>query len=99
MQNKYCSEVYHNIGLLKYQARSKDSLQPKIAYRNYKIIFSYGQLSVINSINLHIYCCVSIVSIYHASCTWPNKGVCPVFDQKTHCFQSYIQGYRKTGNK
>ena len=28
-----------------------------------------------------------------------NTRVCPVSDQKTHCFQSYNQGYRKTGNK
>ena len=26
------------------------------------------------------------------------KRVCPVSDQKRHCFQSYNQGYRKTGN-
>ena len=27
-----------------------------------------------------------------------NKRVGLVFDEKTHCFQSYNQGYRKTGN-
>ena len=41
---------------------------------------------------------VLIVSIGHASCTWPNKRVGLVFDEKTHCFQSYNQGYRKTSN-
>ena len=46
-----------------------------------------------------MYCCILIVSIGHASCTCPNKRVCPVSDQKTDCFQSYNQGYRKTGNK
>ena len=34
---------------------------------------------------------------WYASYTWPNKRVGLVFDQKTHCFQSYNQGYRKTG--
>ena len=48
---------------------------------------------------LHIYCCALIVSIGHASCTWPNKRVCPYLTKKTHCFQSYNQGYRKTGNE
>ena len=27
-----------------------------------------------------------------------HKRVGLVFDEKTHCFQSYNQGYRKTGN-
>ena len=27
-----------------------------------------------------------------------HKRVGLVFDDKTHCFQSYNQGYRKTGN-
>ena len=27
-----------------------------------------------------------------------HKRVCLVFDEETHCFQSYNQGYRKTGN-
>ena len=27
-----------------------------------------------------------------------NKRVCLVFHEKTHCFHSYNQGYRKTGN-
>ena len=39
-----------------------------------------------------------MVSIGHASCTWPSKRVGMVFDEKTHCFQSYLPGYRKTGN-
>ena len=39
-----------------------------------------------------------IVSICHVSCTWTNKKVCFVFDEKTLCFQSYNQGYRETGN-
>ena len=28
----------------------------------------------------------------------PNKRVGLVFDEKTNCFQSYNQGYRKTSN-
>ena len=45
-----------------------------------------------------ISCGVLIVSIGHASCTWPNKRVGLVFNEKTHCFQGYNQGYRKTSN-
>ena len=61
-------------------------------YRKYKIIFPYGQLSVIKHINfIHIYCCVSIVSIGHPSCTWPNKRVCPVYDQKHTVFRVIIK--------
>ena len=37
-------------------------------------------------------------TIGHALCTWPNRRVCVVFDDKTHCIQSYNQGYRKTSN-
>ena len=40
----------------------------------------------------------SIVSIDHASRTRTNKRVGLVFNEKTHCFQSYNQGYRKTSN-
>ena len=36
--------------------------------------------------------------IGHASRTRSNKRVGLVFDEKTHCFQSYNQGYRKTNN-
>ena len=34
----------------------------------------------------------------HASRTRSNIRVGLVFDEKTHCFQSYNQGYRKTSN-
>ena len=40
---------------------------------------------------LQIYCCVLIVSIGHASCTWPNKRVCPVSDQKHTVFRVIIK--------
>ena len=39
-----------------------------------------------------------MVSIGHASRTRTNKRVGLVFHEKTHCFQSYNQGYRKTSN-
>ena len=60
-----------------------------------------------------ISCAVLIVSIGHALCTlyarfmhalctlyarFMHNRVGLVFDEKTHCFQSYNQGYRKTGN-
>ena len=32
-----------------------------------------------------------LISVYAKYC-------CPLSDQKTHCFQSYNQGYRKSGN-
>ena len=48
---------------------------------------------------LHVrYNKVLIVSIGHASRTRYNKRVGLVVDEKTHCFQSYNQGYRKTSN-
>ena len=34
----------------------------------------------------------------HASRIRTNQKVGLVFNEKTHCFQSYNQGYRKTGN-
>ena len=45
-----------------------------------------------------ISCGVLIFSIGYASRTRPNKRVGLVFDEKTHCFQSDNQGYRKTSN-
>ena len=62
-------------------------------------IIPYGQLSAIKQHQFYtISYCVSIVTIGHASCTCPNKRVCPVFDKKTHRLQSYNLGYDKTGN-
>ena len=55
-------------------------------------------VSLNNNIFHQIVRCL-IVSIGHASHTRPNiKRVGLVFDEKTHCFQSYNQGYRKTSN-
>ena len=80
------SNIEGNLG------RSYDS------YLLYHIIISYIIILLYHIILYYIHCCVLIVSIGYASCTWPNKRACPVSDQKTHCFQSYDQGYRKTGN-
>ena len=50
----------------------------------------------LNSINVtHILLCFN--SQYWSR--FMHTRVCPVSDQKIHCFQSYNQGYRKTGNK
>ena len=40
-----------------------------------------------------VLCCNS-----HYWSRFMHKRVGLVFDKKTHCFQSYNQGYRKTGN-
>ena len=53
----------------------------------------------LNNTILHdIVSCYNKVSIGHASCTSLNKRVGLVFDDKTHRFQSYNQGYKKNGN-
>ena len=39
----------------------------------------------------------SVLVTLHAH-IWPNKRVGLVFDEKTHCFPSYNQSYRKTSN-
>ena len=54
-------------------------------------------MSLNNNMFHHIVRCL-IVSIGHASRTRTNKRVGLVFNEKTHCFQSYNQGYRKTSN-
>ena len=57
----------------------------------------------LNSISFtHALLCL-IVSMGRASLDFMSNTssltrICPVSDQKTHCFQSYNQGYRKTGN-
>ena len=51
-------------------------------------------VSLNNNIFHHIVRCFDS----HASRTRTNKRVVLVFNEKTHCFQSYNQGYRKTSN-
>ena len=40
----------------------------------------------------------TMTSIGHASCTWPNKRVCPKSDQKHTVFRLIIKVTEKTGN-
>ena len=53
-------------------------------------------LSSINFTHILLY---FISQYWSRLCTCPTTRVCPVSDQKTHCFQSYNQDYRNTGNK
>ena len=54
-----------------------------------------NKVSLNNKI-LHDIVSVLIVSIGHASCTWPNKRVGLVISERTHCFLSYNKDYRKS---
>ena len=64
-------------------------------YRNYKRISLMTNYVPINNTILR-----DIVRCFNSQywSRFMNKRVGLVFDEKTHCFQSYNQGYRKTGN-
>ena len=61
-------------------------------------VINFQTFLVLNNNIFHDIVSILIVNIGHASCTWPHKRVGLVFDENTHCFQSYNQGYRKTSN-
>ena len=51
-----------------------------------------------NTILRDIVRCFNSQYLSHFIVKFIHKRVGLVFDEKTHCFQSYNQGYRKTGN-
>ena len=67
----------------------------KKVYRNYKrISLMTKYVPINNTISRDIVSCFN--SQYWSR--FMHKRVGLLFDEETHCFQSYNQGYRKTGN-
>ena len=66
----------------------------KVCRNNKRISLMTNYVPINNTILRDIVCCFN--SQYWSR--FMNKRVGLVFDEKTHCFQSYNEGYRNTGN-